>query len=198
LPFSVIDNPYFVAMLNLFDNRYQIPCQQTIQTGILNKYKSMYKTVLKKLKKPKKVSITCDIWSSIIMQSYLSITVHFINSEWQLRHFLLDLCLLTKKHTAINIQQTIEQVLNEANITEKLLVHQRCAAYILNLAIQHGLQLVSPVIKKVRDFVIKIYIETWWNSTYLMLAKFLKMKDMLDIFVAKNKNLSPLYLQDDE
>lgn len=167
-----------------------------------------------------------------------------------MQYFLLDLYPLTEKHTAINIQQTIERVLNEAKITEKLLgittdnaqnmiaagwelknslnnselVHQWCAAHILNLAVQHGLQLVSPVIKKVRDFVIKIRnstklsdslktvynqenvnelkpdldVETRWNSTYLMLEKFLKMRDMLDIFVAKNKNLSPLYLQDNE
>ncbi|CAG8793413.1 16401_t:CDS:1, partial [Cetraspora pellucida] len=73
------------------------------------------------LEKAKKVSITCDIWSSITMQSYLGITVHFINYEWQLKHFLLDLYYLSEQHTAINISQALIQVLDQTKITEKLL-----------------------------------------------------------------------------
>ncbi|CAG8768330.1 11252_t:CDS:2, partial [Cetraspora pellucida] len=101
------------------------------------------------------------------------------------------------QHTAIKIQQAIIEVLDHTKITEKLLgittdnaqnmitagqelkqnlnnnelVHQRCAAHILNIAVQHGLQLVSP---------------------------FLQMQDILDIFIVKNRDLSFLYLQDDD
>ncbi|CAG8438856.1 3368_t:CDS:2 [Scutellospora calospora] len=112
LPFSIVDNPYFITMLNTFDARYLIPCRQTIRAEILNKYNSMHKIILEELEKPKKVLITCDIWSSITKQSYLGVTVHFINSEWQLRYFLLDLLPLTEQHTAVNIQQAIIQVLD--------------------------------------------------------------------------------------
>ncbi|CAG8853991.1 18318_t:CDS:2, partial [Gigaspora margarita] len=121
LPFSIVNNPYFILMLNTLDARYLIPCRQTIRTEILNKYDHMRKIILEELEKPKKVSITCDIWSSITMQSYLGVTVHFINSEWQLQHFLLDLLPLNRQHTAVNIQQAIMQVLDHAKITNKLL-----------------------------------------------------------------------------
>ncbi|CAG8605855.1 16310_t:CDS:2, partial [Cetraspora pellucida] len=107
LPFFIIDNPYLITMFNTFNARYQIPCQQTIQNKILNKYNNMQQIILQELENPKKISIICDIWSSITMQLYLSITVHFINSEWQLRYFLLDLLPLTEQHTAIKIQQAI-------------------------------------------------------------------------------------------
>ncbi|CAG8778666.1 759_t:CDS:2, partial [Racocetra fulgida] len=109
LPFSIVDNSYFITILNTFDARYQIPCRQTIRTQILNKYNSMRKIILEELEKPKKVSITCDIWSFVTMQSYLGVTVHFINNEWQLQHFLLDLLPLTRQHTAVNIKQAIMQ-----------------------------------------------------------------------------------------
>ena len=34
--------------------------------------------------------------------------------------------------------------------------HYRCAAHILNLAINHGMELKAPIIDKVRNFVNKI------------------------------------------
>ena len=55
------------------------------------------------------------------MQSYLGITVHFIDKEWKLRHFLLDLCHFSGQHTAIQTQELLLKVLEDNNIAEKLL-----------------------------------------------------------------------------
>ena len=67
LPFAIVDNPYFVTMLNAFDERYQVPCRQTIKNEIMDHYDNMHDKILKELEKTKKVSITCDIWTSITM-----------------------------------------------------------------------------------------------------------------------------------
>ncbi len=81
LPFAIVDNPYFVAILNAFDQCYQIPCRQTIRNKVMNRYDNMRVQILEELVKIKKISIICNIWSSITMQLYLEITVHFINKE---------------------------------------------------------------------------------------------------------------------
>lgn len=78
-----MDNPYFTTMLNTFDGCYQVPCRQTIKSEIINNYNNMKKKILQELSQTKKLSITCDIWSSITMQSYLGITVHFIDHNWK-------------------------------------------------------------------------------------------------------------------
>ena len=177
-------------------------------------------------------------------------TVHFVDEEWNLRHFLLDLHHFPGQHTATRIQQIIMQVLEKTKITKKLLgitmdnaasmiaaarelkeklgntefIHQRCSAHILNIAVQHGLQLATSTIMKVRVFVVKIRqstklcdslrticklesiaeikpdldVETRWNSTYLMLKKFHHMRSILDILVAKNRDLTSIYLQEND
>ncbi|CAG8620034.1 7666_t:CDS:2 [Paraglomus brasilianum] len=213
----------------------------------------MREEILKELVKPRKLSITCDIWSSVTMQSYLGVTVHFIDDEWNLRHFLLDLCYFPGQHTSQRIEEFIMRVLEDANIINKLLcmttdnaasmvaagraikerlsavgniefIHHRCSAHILNIAVQHGLRRVSPIVTKVREFVKKIRqssrlcdslrvvcqlentvelkpeldVETRWNSTYLMLRKFQRMRDVLNILVAKHRELDALYLHDDD
>ncbi len=44
----------------------------------------MWEQILEELAKIKKLSITYNIWSSVTMQSYLEVTVYFINKEWRL------------------------------------------------------------------------------------------------------------------
>jgi len=68
-------------MLNLFDKKYQVPCCQTIKNEIMKRHKSMEEKIKKELATTQKVSITCDIWSSITMQSYLGVTVHYVDKE---------------------------------------------------------------------------------------------------------------------
>ncbi|CAJ0827982.1 3684_t:CDS:2 [Entrophospora sp. SA101] len=190
LPFAIVDNPYFTTMLNTFDGRYQVPCRQTIKSEIINNYNNMKKKILQELSQTKKISITCDIWSSITIKSYFGITVHFIDHNWKLQHFLLDLLYFPGSHSAVRIQQLILQALDDAKITKKLLgitmdnaqsmiaaarelkiklenqefVHQRCAARILNIAVQHGLQLSDPIIKKIPELKPDLDVETRWNN----------------------------------
>ncbi|CAG8503079.1 11602_t:CDS:2 [Scutellospora calospora] len=194
---------------------YEVPCRQTIKNEIMKWHKSMEEKIKEELATTQKVSITCNIWSSITMQSYLGVTVHYVNKEWKLRQFLLDLCYFPEQHTAIRIQELLLDILDDTNISSKLLglttdnaksmiaigrdlktefaskgnkelIHQRCAAHILNIALENVLELKPD-----------LDINTRWNSTFLMINKFLKMRNLFDILVAKHRDLSPLYLQDD-
>src|SRR6266498_984573 len=102
--------------------------------------------------------------------------------------------------------------------------HYQCAAHILNIAISHGMQLRVRIIDKVRIFINKIRhftvfydafhnyckiikkdylkldldIATRWNSTFLMLEKFKRMREELNFLVCSNKHLETAYLNDDE
>nr|CAG8663680.1 6406_t:CDS:2 [Entrophospora candida] len=147
LPFAIVDNPYFTTMLNTFDGCYQVPCRQTIKSEIINNYNNMKKKNLQELSQTKKLSITCDIWSSITMQSYLGIT------------------LAAARELKIKLEN-------------QEFVHQCCAAHILNIAVQHGLQLSDPIIKKVRDFVVKIRQSTRLSDSIRIICQLEKIPEL--------------------
>lgn len=55
-------------------------------------------------------SITTDSWTSVSMDKYVAVTIHFVENDggrWQLVSFLLDLIPLPARHTWINLTHAI-------------------------------------------------------------------------------------------
>src|ERR1700722_2081232 len=127
------------------------------------------------------------MWTSSINQdSFLSLTIHYVNSDWKLCNFLLDIIPFNISHSGINIASEIMRVLQEFNISNKVIAlttdnalvmlvcgkeiasaiedkfssmifsHYRCAAYVLNLGVKQELNLVNNAIIKVRNLAKKI------------------------------------------
>ncbi|CAG8678074.1 9738_t:CDS:2, partial [Ambispora gerdemannii] len=183
--------------------------------------------IAKKLEKLEtKVSLTADIWTSILNQAYLGIRT----KEKFLQ--LLDEMNLNGKILALIIDNDSKMILCGKLIIHKLNIkwnncefqHYRYAAHVLNIAITHGMELSVGIINKARIFVTKIqnstilcdmlrsycqvikknYIKpdleviTCWNNAYQMLEKFKIMRKELNFLVASNKNLESLYFDDTE
>ena len=61
---------------------------------------------------PGKISLTADIWTSTFNNdAYLGLTIHFIDNDWNLRNFLLDIMSFTTRHTGTNIADAIISIL---------------------------------------------------------------------------------------
>ena len=63
------------------------------------------------------VSITGDILTSIATHVYLTLTVHFLSSEWDMCSIVLGTKPLTDRHTGENIIIWIEKMLATFSIT---------------------------------------------------------------------------------
>ena len=66
------------------------------------------------------ISLTLDLWTSRSRQGYLGVTCSFIDSKWKLKEFTLTIEHVRYPHTAIHILETLELVLKEWNIRDKV------------------------------------------------------------------------------
>ena len=68
----------------------------------------------------------------------------------------MNIMLTTDNYSAIILyEKLLEKEWNEFEFQ-----HYRCAAHILNIAINYGMQLQTTLIEKVRNFVTKIHYST--------------------------------------
>jgi len=66
------------------------------------------------------VYLTIDLWTNRNMTSFLGITVHFLDAEWKLRSFVLAVDLFLGRHTAENIAEAYDNVIQKFRLTTKV------------------------------------------------------------------------------
>ena len=179
-PFKVIEGEAFCKMILKFDPKYQLPTRNTIKNFIIksfNKRRDYIKDYIKTI--PGKVALTTDIWSSLKNEGFLGITLHFIDENWILRHFTLDIFKIKGSHTGQAIADEIYKILLEFGLEHKAIaittdnasnmissarylkvkfenntfIHYRCVAHVLNIIVTTGLEVIKEPIKKLRKLV---------------------------------------------
>ena len=179
-PFKVVEGEAFRKMVLKLDPQYQVPSRETVKKAIKKSFEDR-KTIVKNFIKdiPGKVALTTDIWSSLKNEGFLGITIHFIDENWILRHFTLDIFRFKGAHTGQAIADEIYRVMTEfglemktiaittdngsnmisgANILKtklepNIFTHYRCVAHILNLIVMAGLNVIKEPIKKLRSLI---------------------------------------------
>ena len=99
-----------VAKLN---PRHVLPSRKHfVELEIPQVYSEMKeKVVLLKLQEAKHFSITNDMWTSTSNHSFMSFTVHFIDSDWALQSFCIDTVPIFEDRTGQNIAHAFLEVL---------------------------------------------------------------------------------------
>ncbi|CAJ0759489.1 2904_t:CDS:2, partial [Entrophospora sp. SA101] len=70
-----------------------------------------------------KILLTLDIWTSENSHtSFLGVTCHYINDEWKLKHFLLDIIPFHESHSAENMVNAVKILLVELGVSSKELI----------------------------------------------------------------------------
>jgi hypothetical protein len=175
-------------MINIFDSRYKVPDRHQIKDMVIKEFDLRRSNISYDLQKiPGKVSFTADMWTSTLSsEAYLGLTIHYVDENWVLRRFLLDIIPFKTRHTGVNMASAINDVLCEFNLVDKTLAlttdnesamvvcgrtlskefeqalnnfsfnHYRCSAHILNLAAKQGMEIVDKEILDVRKLMAKI------------------------------------------
>lgn len=174
-PFSLVENVEFKKFIYLLNPGYQLPSRKTVSKSILPQlYEKTREKVRNNLLNAKYISFTTDGWTSINNDSFIAVTVHFIDLEvCVLKTFLLGCFNVVESHTPVNLSLFLNNCFKDWNITEKVKVavsdnaanitsaigmnqnwrHIPCLAHTLNLIAQSGLGEIKNVHKKVKSIV---------------------------------------------
>ena len=118
---SMVEDDGFKNFLSVIDPRYCPPSWCSIVQDHLPKLYDKKSAELKEeLNKVQFCSITTDCWTSWATESYITVTCHYINANWELRSAVLNTCLLQSSHTSENLAESLRAITDYWEITEKV------------------------------------------------------------------------------
>lgn len=120
-PISVVEMPSFRSMIHSLDARYDLPKRKYFsKKAIPRLFTNSQEEVRSELDKARIFSITADGWtSSVNLNPYISLTIHFIDEDWVLRTRALETYYMPADHTGKNIAETLVEMLESWNINMK-------------------------------------------------------------------------------
>lgn len=113
---NVVEGEGFKELMRAPEPRYTAPKRETVMHEVNTKYTSTRAEISKLINKCEAVSITTDIWTSLQMEAYLTVTAHFTTEDWYLECFVLETKKMEESHTAEHISQTLTEITSDWDI----------------------------------------------------------------------------------
>ncbi|XP_077375916.1 E3 SUMO-protein ligase ZBED1-like [Festucalex cinctus] len=175
-PYSVVECDGFQDLLHTLEPRYTLPTRKHFSnTCIPALYAQVKSQVEEELARAERVALTTDAWTSCATESYITITAHHINSDWQLKCHVLQTRVFKGSHTGKNIGALLKQACTDWNLVDKhpalitdnasnmvlageeaeMSPHLMCFAHTINLASQKAFKVntVARLLGRVRRVV---------------------------------------------
>lgn len=184
-PYTVVENHQFQGFVYSLNRKFNIPSEKVIRCTLMPKlYRETQGALQNSLSvtlKENYFSITCDIWSSLALDSYLGVTVHFITKEFDRKVIVIRCLPYNASHTGESIKTRVTYVLEKWQLSlDKLhcVVSDSaanmkkafeewdwlaCFLHILALVVKHSIfeqSGVNRLIKKVKKLIIKLRTPT--------------------------------------
>lgn len=189
LPFSFVENAGFRNFCQLMRPGFTVPSRTTLRRDIFDKVfphlqKSISAIISQALSSGCVFSTTTDIWTASHMKkAFMVVTLHFIDSEWNLRHLMISFDEVPIPHSGANIAVMYSKALEDFKIptTQVLAVtmdnasnnlsfsmiikgkcvfacggdffHTRCNGHVVNLIAQDGLKVLKGELDALRTMV---------------------------------------------
>ena len=120
MPLNTVEKSGFKRMVYAFDKKYELPSRKYIsQMAIPTLYNATRANVESELREVQFYAMTADLWSSVGMVLYLSLTVHFIDNSWEYRNRCLQTSFLPSDHTGDNLADALKAALASWELKEE-------------------------------------------------------------------------------
>lgn len=117
-PLNAVEQPGLKKMLNAFNPRYEVPSRNYFTR---NAIPSLYNEVREKIERNLLTEVThfsstTDMWTSRAQDPYISFTIHYIDSNWDLQTHCLQTQYLPNDHTGEVIMDSLTETINNWNL----------------------------------------------------------------------------------
>ncbi|XP_019851990.1 PREDICTED: zinc finger BED domain-containing protein 1-like [Amphimedon queenslandica] len=110
-PAAIVKGEGFCALLNYIEPGYKIPSDTHIASVIRQKHEVGKRAMMQRLKNENAfTAFTSDIWTSCANDAYISLTAHFIDSDWQLVSCVLGSSPFPGHHTGSHIYEKLKDI----------------------------------------------------------------------------------------
>lgn len=173
-PLRMVEDPQFKKFVALLNPQYQLPTRKTLSESILPKqYNECKEKVKADVKKAQSVCLATDGWTSVNNDSFIAVTVHYIDpAETKIKSNLLGCVEYNERHTSANLTAFLRDNMAEWNIANSTTAIASdnaanisaaikegswrqipCFAHSLNLCVQTALTHLAEPIAKVKSVV---------------------------------------------
>lgn len=120
---NAVEGEGFKKMVHEFDKRYALPSRHYFSRNVLPAmYEKCREKVAKQVLEADHFAATTDLWSSRTTEPYISLTVHFIDNDFNLKVKCLQTAFMPEDHTGQNIADVLRESLAQWRLNESKLV----------------------------------------------------------------------------
>lgn len=88
-PVNILQGDGFKEFIREIEPRYTIPSRGTITNRIVKLYDTTNENI-REMISGQSIALTTDGWTSVAMDSYVTVTAHFINEDWEMKGIVLQ------------------------------------------------------------------------------------------------------------
>ncbi|XP_052278728.1 E3 SUMO-protein ligase ZBED1-like [Dreissena polymorpha] len=120
VPLSIVEGEGFRNLMQIVAPDYKVPCRNTVRSRIVLKYESEKEVLSSELASVQSASITTDTWTSNSTESYITVTEHHINSDWDIKSNVLLTRAMPERHTGENLANRLTDCVSEFGLGGKI------------------------------------------------------------------------------
>ena len=120
-PINMVSGEGFRDLMAFMEPEYRLP-SATHFTHLIEQRYQVVKEKMRGIFCADSVAITADIWTSITTDSYLTVTIHYLSEEWEMKSIVSGTLPLLESHTADNLATWIKEMVEETGVCAKKVV----------------------------------------------------------------------------
>lgn len=119
-PFSLVNDIGFKRLMKKAQPKYQVPSRNYFSDKIVpDIYRKVKSKIASQIEEAEAISFTSDIWTSVSNCSFISLTAHWINIEFERKSAVLNINDFPESHTAENISEVFKEMMTNWNVSKK-------------------------------------------------------------------------------